>query len=96
MEEVAEEGLVKTIGVSNFNINQIQRILEIAKIPPANLQIELHVYNQQKDLVEYCKNNNIVVSAYSPLTSLGSEEFLQSRGQSYLHKQLFFQCKQLH
>lgn len=82
MEKAVEQNQIKSIGLSNFNVKQIQRIQAIAKIPPANLQIEMHVYNQQKDLVDFCKKHNIIVSAYSPLSSLGAEEFLKQRGQT--------------
>lgn len=55
----------------------MQRILDNATIKPASLQIELHVYFQQNELVEFCKANNIVVTAYSPLGSKGIGEFLK-------------------
>ncbi|KAJ8971913.1 hypothetical protein NQ314_000484, partial [Rhamnusium bicolor] len=71
MEQLVDDGLAKSIGVSNFNIDQIRRILENSKIPPCNLQIEHHAYLQQKALVDFCKENKIVVTAYSPLGSPG-------------------------
>lgn len=74
MEEMVEMGLTKSIGVSNFNKDQIQRILDNSKIKPANLQIELHILLQQHDLVDFCKKNNIIVTAYSPLGSKGIEQ----------------------
>lgn len=84
MEKQVDAGLTKYIGLSNFNQRQIQRILDNAKIPPANLQIELHVYLQQKDLVDFCKNNNIVVSAYAPLGSRGMVKFSEKLGRKYV------------
>lgn len=80
MEKQVEAGLTKTIGVSNFNIRQIQKILDNAKIPPANLQVELHLYHQQNELVEFCRKNDIVVTAYGPLGSPGLPQFLQQLG----------------
>ncbi|XP_018572221.1 1,5-anhydro-D-fructose reductase-like [Anoplophora glabripennis] len=71
MEELVSLGLTKSIGVSNFNKDQIQRILDNSEIPPCNLQVEHHAYLQQKDLVRFCKENKIVVTAYSPLGSPG-------------------------
>lgn len=80
MEKLVDQGLAKAIGLSNFNTKQIQRILDNARIPPANLQVELHVYHQQKELVEFCRKNNIVVTAYAPLGSPGLPVVLEQRG----------------
>ena len=67
MEELVEKGLVRSIGVSNFNIERLKRILAIAKIPPAVNQVELHPMLPQDKLLQFCKNHNIAVVAYSPL-----------------------------
>ncbi|XP_055909029.1 aldose reductase-related protein 2 [Eupeodes corollae] len=80
MEAVLEKGLTKSIGLSNFNKNQIQRILDNCKVPPANLQIEHHVYLQQKDLIEFCKSNGITVTAYAPLGSKGIANINKAAG----------------
>lgn len=80
MEALVDAGLTKAIGLSNFNQRQIQKILDVCRIRPANLQIELHVNMQQKPLVEFCKKNDIVVTAYSPLGSRGASTFLSKFG----------------
>jgi len=67
MEALVDKGLVKSIGISNFNQQQIQEILKSARIPPAILQIESHPYLQQTELFEFCKQNGIKVTTYSPL-----------------------------
>lgn len=77
MEEMVDLGLAKSIGLSNFNQSQIQRLLDNCRIQPANLQVEVHAYFQQYDLVEFCHRNNIVVTAYSPLGSKGIEALYQ-------------------
>tara|TARA_B100000700_G_C14952536_1_gene812343 strand:- start:547 stop:1476 length:930 start_codon:yes stop_codon:yes gene_type:complete len=69
MESLVNLRLVKSIGVSNFNINQIQDILDMACVPIAVLQIESHLYLTQDELVRFAKSKNIVVTAYSPLGS---------------------------
>lgn len=73
-------GLTKSIGISNFNRNQIQRIIDNSTIKPSVLQVELHVYLQQNELVDFCKANNIVVTAYSPLGSRGINKLYQQTG----------------
>ena len=72
LEEYVDEGRIKALGVSNFNISQIERVHAIAKHPISNCQVELHLYLQQKPLVEFCKKNNITVTAYAPLGSPGA------------------------
>ncbi|KAL3272972.1 hypothetical protein HHI36_014429 [Cryptolaemus montrouzieri] len=79
MEKQVEKGKVKSIGLSNFNIEQIERICRSSKIKPAVLQIELHAYLQQKELVEQCKRHDIIVTAYSPLGSPGANSHFISK-----------------
>ncbi|XP_033116627.1 aldo-keto reductase family 1 member B1-like [Anneissia japonica] len=67
MEELVDAGLVKSIGVSNFNIQQIERILAVARHPLSVVQVEMHPYLSQSDLLQFCRKRNIVVTAYSPL-----------------------------
>lgn len=77
MEKLVEEGLVKNIGLSNFNEDQVQSIVEFATIKPAMLQIEVHAYFQQMDIRMLCKELGIPVTAYCPLGM--SFSYLSSR-----------------
>ncbi|VDN44496.1 unnamed protein product, partial [Gongylonema pulchrum] len=61
--------------MSNFNENQIERVYRCAEIKPHNLQIEIHAYMQQAKLCDYCKANNITVTAYAPIGSPGRKAF---------------------
>ncbi|PIK56581.1 hypothetical protein BSL78_06502 [Apostichopus japonicus] len=69
MEKLVEKGLCKDIGLSNSNKKQVQDILDACKIKPATLQIELHPLLIQEDMVQFCKENGVTVTAYSPLGS---------------------------
>lgn len=80
MEHMVGLGLIKSIGVSNFNEQQVQRIIDNSTIKPANLQIEAHLYLQQKSLIKYCKKNDVIVTAYAPLGSKGIKDLLKDAG----------------
>lgn len=80
MEAQVDAGRTKSIGLSNFNIKQIERILKSARIPPANIQVELHVYCQQKELRDFCNKNNITICAYAPLGSPNLTQFTEVLG----------------
>lgn len=75
MEELYDSGLAKNIGISNFSIKKIERLLKNCRVKPANNQIEVHVYFQQTELTNYCKENNITIVAYSPLGCKGYNNF---------------------
>lgn len=68
MEALVTTGLTRHIGVSNFNIATL-RALSGASRPPEVNQIELHPFLQQPKLVQWCQDNGIHVTAYSPLGS---------------------------
>ncbi|XP_060892400.1 aldose reductase-related protein 2 [Labrus mixtus] len=69
MEALQASGKVKSIGVSNFNILQLERLLALCRVPPAVNQVELHPYLVQTELIEFCKSRNIALTAYSPFGS---------------------------
>lgn len=69
LEYLYEQGLVKAIGVCNFKINQLEELIKTAKIKPMVNQIEFHIGVYNKDILDYCNRNNIIVEAWSPLGS---------------------------
>jgi len=72
IEAVKEAGLAKSIGVSNFQVKDLEILLAHAKITPAVNQILLHpyVYKQQTSIIEFSADKGIVIEAYSPLIPL--------------------------
>ncbi|KAI1151668.1 Aldo/keto reductase [Nemania diffusa] len=70
MEAVQAAGKAKSIGVSNFEVEDFDIILKTAKVVPAINQIEFHPYQQQRDVLDFCRKKGIAISAYSPLSAL--------------------------
>ncbi len=69
MEACVDKGLVKHIGVSNFNIPKLKKLMASARIQPEMNQVESHPLLAQNELLSFCKENNIHYTAYSPLGS---------------------------
>ncbi|KAL5524550.1 hypothetical protein ACEPAF_9690 [Sanghuangporus sanghuang] len=67
MEKVYNEsGKVKAIGVSNFSVKNLKKLLETAKIIPAVNEVEMHPHQAQPELLEFCREKGIILTAYSP------------------------------
>ena len=64
LEELYENGLVKAIGVSNYNLSHLEELLSFCKIKPHVNQIEVHPHYQQRAVVEFCQRQHIHVTAY--------------------------------
>ncbi len=69
MAALREKGLVKSVGVSNFSQSKLEKLISETGIVPAVNQVELHPYHPQTDLLAYCQDQGILLTAYSPLGS---------------------------
>ncbi|XP_063898179.1 aldo-keto reductase AKR2E4 isoform X2 [Helicoverpa armigera] len=69
-EIVLQKGLAKSIGVSNFNLDQMKRLLANCKVPPAVNQVEINLNLGQKDLVDFCSTHKVLTVAYSPFGTM--------------------------
>lgn len=69
MEDLYKQGKIKAIGVSNFKVHHMEEIMENCKIKPMVNQIEFHPSCLEKEIRDFCKKENIVVTGYSPLAN---------------------------
>ncbi|WP_339149409.1 MULTISPECIES: aldo/keto reductase [unclassified Sutcliffiella] len=67
LEKLYQDGKVRAIGVSNFQIHHLQDILEVAEVKPMVNQVEYHPKLSQAELLNFCKENEIQLEAWSPL-----------------------------
>ncbi len=71
MEDCEDAGLTKHIGVSNFNIANLQHLIDEGMVKPEVNQCEWHPYLPQQTLYDFCRSNKIIMTAYAPLGSPG-------------------------
>ncbi|KAL7274562.1 H/ACA snoRNP pseudouridylase subunit [Rhizina undulata] len=87
LEKLLDTGKVKAIGVSNFSVPYLEKLLAEVSVIPAVNQVENHPLLPQHELVDFCKSKGIIVTAYSPLGSAGgpllSEEAVQKLAEKH-------------
>ena len=66
--KIRDEGLARSIGVSNYTSRHLEELLRATPAPPAVNQVEFHPFLYQKELLEFCVSKKIQLEAYSPLT----------------------------
>lgn len=67
LEEAYSEGKLKAIGVSNFQISDLESLMETAEIKPMVNQVLCHISNTPLELIDFCQKNDIAIEAYSPI-----------------------------
>lgn len=85
MNELQSAGRVEHIGVSNFSVGQLEEAIEASETPIVANQVEYHPYERQAGVLEYCIENGVICTAYSPLAKgkVVNDETLQAIGEQY-------------
>lgn len=85
MDQLVEEGKVNNIGVSNFSVDQLREAVRLSDSPILTNQVEHHIYWQNNDILDFCRENDITLTAYSPLSEgrLVDNEQLEAIGDQY-------------
>jgi diketogulonate reductase-like aldo/keto reductase len=87
IESLLESGVLKSAGVSNYSIRHLKELFSSCNVKPEINQVEFHpfIYQQQQELLAFCKDNQILVEAYSPLqlVSKGTNEHIKSIAKIY-------------
>ncbi len=81
MEKAKKDGLARHIGVSNFSEKKLKNLISKATLKPEMNQVELHPLLQQDSLIDYCKSENIHLTAYSPLGSGDRSNAMKGEGE---------------
>ena len=71
LESLYDRGLVASLGVCNVDVSTLSRIVDVARVPPAMVQVERHPYRPRDDLVSWCHERGMRVVAHSPLSAPG-------------------------
>ncbi|MCH4014621.1 MAG: aldo/keto reductase [Solobacterium sp.] len=85
MERMQKEGLVRSIGVSNFRKHHLEELMANTSVKPAADQMEFNPQFQDNEVLAFCRKENILLEAWSPLgrgASLG-DETIQKLGKKY-------------
>jgi len=67
MEEARERGYARSIGVSNFSVQELEQVMEVASTPPVVNQVQFSPFEYRRGLLEVCARRDVAVEAYSPL-----------------------------
>lgn len=84
MEATVDAGLARNIGVSNFSATKLAELATDARIQPQVNQVELHPYLAQRELLDYCGEHGVHVTAYSPLGSPDRPDSMKAEAEPVL------------
>ncbi|ESO98957.1 hypothetical protein LOTGIDRAFT_158920 [Lottia gigantea] len=89
MEKLVKNGKVKSIGVSNYSAEQVDRIVKHGTIKPVTNQVECHAYMRQEELFNACKKHNVYLTSYGSLGSPGRPESFRDNSHPVLMEEPF-------
>jgi len=67
MQYLIEEGMIRSIGVSNFDVGRLRAALDASEAPVCNDQVEYHPYRPRRELPQFCREHCVALTAYCPL-----------------------------
>jgi 2,5-diketo-D-gluconate reductase B len=67
MQYLVAERLVRSVGVSNFDVARLQEVIKVSEVPVCNDQVEYHPYRPRHQIPEFCREHKIALTAYCPL-----------------------------
>lgn len=67
MQYLVQEGFVRSVGVSNFDVMRLREAVAVSEVPICNDQVEYHPYRPRREIPEFCREHNIALTAYCPL-----------------------------
>lgn len=85
MDQLRAAGLARHVGVSNFSVDQLREAMDAADAPILTDQVEYHPYEDRADLLSFCRENDVVLTAYSPLAKgrVATDDTLAAIGRRY-------------
>lgn len=84
MESLADDGLCRHLGTANFSVKKLQHLIDQATHLPEVNQLEMHPYLQQPKMLEFCGQQNVLLTAYAPLGSAGRPEPMKGEAEPVL------------
>jgi len=78
LEQNVKRGVLRSIGVSNFNKKQMQELFQVASIKPAVNRVHYNIFSRDEEAIAFCHENNITVEAQSPLVEAAEKSLAKS------------------
>ncbi len=67
VNELSKKDMIRSFGLSNFDVSRMEEVISVSAVPISNLQIEYHPFTDRQELPKYCRQERIIITAYSPL-----------------------------